>query len=96
VQREADRILLSRYALVGVVVDEGMTVLQFRGRTAPYLEPAPGTASLEPFCTSKARGTGLGLAICKRIVEAHGGHIEANGNGASGAEIVITLPRRGT
>jgi PAS domain S-box-containing protein len=50
----------------------------------------------EPFCTTKAHGTGLGLAICKRIIEAHGGHIEANGNGASGAEITITLPRRGT
>src|SRR5262249_55674866 len=49
VQREADRGLLSRYAPVGVVVDEAMTVLQFRGRTAPYLEPAPGLASLDLF-----------------------------------------------
>jgi two-component system CheB/CheR fusion protein len=47
VQREADRILLARYAPVGVVVDEAMTVLQFRGRTAPYLEPAPGMATLD-------------------------------------------------
>ena len=47
VQREADRIVLSRYAPVGVVIDETMTVLQFRGRTAPYLEPAPGMASLD-------------------------------------------------
>src|SRR5206468_2478620 len=49
VQREADRIVLSRYAPVGVVIDETMTVLQFRGRTAPYLEPAPGLASLDLF-----------------------------------------------
>jgi two-component system CheB/CheR fusion protein len=49
VQREADRIMLARYAPVGVVVDEGMTVLQFRGRTAPYLEPAPGMATLDLF-----------------------------------------------
>jgi len=47
VQREADRIALARYAPVGVVVDESMTVVQFRGRTAPYLEPAPGMASLD-------------------------------------------------
>ena len=47
VQKEADRVLLARYAPVGVVVDESMTVLQFRGRTAPYLEPAPGMASLD-------------------------------------------------
>jgi two-component system CheB/CheR fusion protein len=47
VQREADRIVLSRYAPVGVVIDEAMVVLQFRGRTGPYLEPAPGMASLD-------------------------------------------------
>jgi two-component system, chemotaxis family, CheB/CheR fusion protein len=47
VQKEADRILLARYAPVGVVVDEAMTVLQFRGRTAPYIEPAPGLATLD-------------------------------------------------
>jgi PAS domain S-box-containing protein len=50
----------------------------------------------EPFLTTKAHGTGLGLAICKRIVEAHGGQIEASGGCALGAEIVIVLPRRGT
>jgi two-component system CheB/CheR fusion protein len=49
VQREADRLMLARYAPVGVVVDEGMTVLQFRGRTALYLEPAPGMATLDLF-----------------------------------------------
>ncbi len=47
IQREADRIVLSRYAPVGVVIDEAMTVVQFRGRTAPYLEPAPGLATLD-------------------------------------------------
>ncbi|HZV08091.1 MAG TPA: ATP-binding protein [Gemmataceae bacterium] len=49
----------------------------------------------EPFCTTKARGTGLGLAICKRILEAHGGRIEANDHSDSGAELIITLPGGG-
>ncbi|HEY7427712.1 MAG TPA: CheR family methyltransferase [Gemmataceae bacterium] len=49
VQKEADRILLARYAPVGVVIDETATVLQFRGRTAGYLEPAPGMATLDLF-----------------------------------------------
>jgi len=40
---------LARFAPVGVVVDEAMTVLQFRGRTADYLEPAPGMATLDLF-----------------------------------------------
>jgi two-component system CheB/CheR fusion protein len=47
VQKEADRVVLAKYAPVGVVIDENMTVLQFRGRTGPFLEPAPGAASLD-------------------------------------------------
>ncbi len=43
--READRVLLARYAPVGVIVNENLDVLQFRGRTSSFLEPPPGTAS---------------------------------------------------
>ena len=46
VHKEADKILLARYAPAGVLVDEQMDILQFRGHTGPYLEPAPGAASL--------------------------------------------------
>jgi two-component system CheB/CheR fusion protein len=42
---EADRLLLER-APVGVLVNEDMDIVEFRGRTVPYLEPAPGEASL--------------------------------------------------
>ncbi len=48
-RRKPTGSLINRYAPVGVVADETMTVLQFRGRTAPYLEPAPGMASLDLF-----------------------------------------------
>jgi signal transduction histidine kinase len=47
-----------------------------------------------PFHTSKANGTGLGLPISRKIVEAHGGTLEAR-NGTRGAELVMTLPKRG-
>ncbi|HEU4889531.1 MAG TPA: CheR family methyltransferase [Thermoanaerobaculia bacterium] len=43
--READRVMLSRFSPPGVVINEEMEVLQFRGRTSLYLEPAPGVAS---------------------------------------------------
>jgi signal transduction histidine kinase len=50
----------------------------------------------EPFFTTRKSGTGLGLAITRRIVEAHGGQIAAQGNGSSGAEFAISLPRETT
>lgn len=46
VQREAERIL-SRFAPAGVLVDDHLTVLQFRGDTSPYLRHPQGTASLD-------------------------------------------------
>ncbi|HEV3120532.1 MAG TPA: PAS domain S-box protein, partial [Isosphaeraceae bacterium] len=45
----------------------------------------------EPFYTTKTQGTGLGLAIARRIVEAHGGKIEAGSEDGEGATILITL-----
>lgn len=44
----------------------------------------------DPFFTTKPKGTGLGMAIARRIVEAHGGHLEAASPG--GAEFRIFLP----
>jgi two-component system CheB/CheR fusion protein len=43
--READRVLLARFTPAGVIIDDNMEILQFRGRTSAFLEPAPGTAS---------------------------------------------------
>ncbi|NUN65281.1 response regulator [Pseudanabaena biceps] len=42
----ADQVVLSRYAPAGVVVNSELEILQFRGQTNPYLELAPGKASL--------------------------------------------------
>jgi two-component system, chemotaxis family, CheB/CheR fusion protein len=46
VQNEASRLLLERFSPPGVLVNENLEVLQFRGRTGPFLEPPPGDASL--------------------------------------------------
>jgi two-component system, chemotaxis family, CheB/CheR fusion protein len=45
--READRLVLAEFAPPGVVVNDDLIIVQFRGRTATFLEHAPGAASLE-------------------------------------------------
>jgi nitrogen fixation/metabolism regulation signal transduction histidine kinase len=46
----------------------------------------------DPYVTSKPKGTGLGLAIVKKIVEEHGGRIEADNPRTGGARVRILLP----
>src|SRR5205814_7350774 len=43
---EANRLILDRYGPPGVIVNEEMRIVQFRGQTGRFLEPAPGDASL--------------------------------------------------
>ena len=45
VQERAERIILDRYAPVGVLCTERLEILQFRGDTSAYLRPAPGEPS---------------------------------------------------
>ncbi len=42
----ADRKVIEKYVPPGVIVDESLDIVQFRGRIGPYLEPAPGAATL--------------------------------------------------
>ena len=67
IEREADRMLLGRYAPPGVLIDEAMTILQFRGQTGRYLEPASGTASLNLM---KMARPDLQMALRKVVGEA--------------------------
>jgi len=62
--READRIVLGKYAPAGVVVDDELNILQFRGRVNSYLQPFPGMASLNLLkMTSEALSTELRNAV---------------------------------
>ncbi len=45
----------------------------------------------DPFFTTKKEGTGLGLPICKKIIEDHGGSIEAQSQEGKGTTLMLTL-----
>ena len=44
-QRAADSILLKEYAPAGVLVNDDLDILQYRGQTGGYLAPSPGEPS---------------------------------------------------
>ncbi len=49
IQKEADRLALKMADHTGIVINEAMEVIQFRGDTSRYLKHASGTASLNLF-----------------------------------------------
>ncbi|HZW30613.1 MAG TPA: ATP-binding protein [Isosphaeraceae bacterium] len=59
----------------------------------PGIGPEQRPRVFDPFFTTKAKGTGLGMAIAKRIIAAHGGHIEIGECDPPGAVFLITLPK---
>jgi two-component system sensor histidine kinase PilS (NtrC family) len=71
-----------RIALVGISVsDQGCGLDE---ETCRHL--------FEPFWTTKPNGTGLGLATVYRIVETHGGTIQAQAREGGGTVFTILLP----
>jgi two-component system CheB/CheR fusion protein len=67
IQQAADHFIVSRFAPVGVIVDNDFKIIQFRGSTGDYLEPAPGHATFHLI--KMARGN-LGMELRSLIQEA--------------------------
>ncbi len=75
----------------------GTLAIAASGRSVSFSDTGAGISAdlldklFTPFLTSKAKGTGLGLAIAQKIVEAHGGAIEARNNPDRGATFTVRL-----
>jgi two-component system CheB/CheR fusion protein len=95
-QREADRLLLSRYAPPAVVVNEQMEILQSRGRTGSFLELAPGKASLNLL---KMARPGLLFELQSAVeevkksgIEAERHNVNVDSNGGNRSATVRVIP----
>ena len=73
-QREADRMLLSRYVPPAVLISHQLEILQTRGHTASFLELPPGKASLNLL---KMARPGLLFELRSAIEEARNKGFEA-------------------
>ncbi|MCP4657774.1 MAG: hypothetical protein GY856_20390 [bacterium] len=60
--------------------------------SGPGVAPDNLPRIFEPYFSTHETGTGLGLAISQRIVEEHGGRIEARNRSGGGLEMTITIP----
>jgi nitrogen fixation/metabolism regulation signal transduction histidine kinase len=58
----------------------------------PGIPPESVDRIFDPYVTNKPKGTGLGLAIVKKLVEEHGGWVEAGNRSEGGARVSIALP----
>ncbi len=97
-QREADRLLLVRYAPPSVVVNDQLEILQTKGRTGPYLELPAGKASLNLL---KMARPGLLYELQNAIDEARKSGVDATranvhveGNGSTKAVNIRVTPFR--
>lgn len=63
--------------------------------TGPGIAPDHLPHIFDPFFTTKeiGKGTGLGLTVSRRIIEEHGGWIEAENQIAGGASFTIWVPK---
>jgi len=97
--READRILLARYAPASVLVSAELDILHYRGDTSPYLAPMPGKASLNLL---KMLREGLLVAVRAAVLKAGQEHtavreegLRVKGNGGYSEVNLEVLPVRG-
>ncbi len=77
--KEADQYVLEKIAPAGVIIDESMNIVQFRGAIGQYLELVSGTASFNIFKLAKE---GLLLELRPAILRAQKERIPVKSTGS--------------
>jgi two-component system, chemotaxis family, CheB/CheR fusion protein len=67
VEREVERVLMTRFVPASIVVNDEMEIVQFRGKTGAYLEPASGNPT---FSLSKMAREGLLVDLREALTKA--------------------------
>ena len=82
------------HIVVGAKTVDGRTRFFVRDNGAGF-EPADASRLFRPFerlhKASEFAGTGVGLAVVQRIIERHGGHIQADGEPGKGATFTFDV-----
>jgi two-component system, sporulation sensor kinase A len=77
---------------LGFEATDRMVLLKV-GDNGPGIPEAAVARLFEPFFTTKKYGSGLGLSLSQKIVEAHGGKIEAEWVYPHGTLFAVHIPR---
>jgi len=77
--------------LVGLAAREGVVRITVDD-DGVGIDPSIASRLFEPLVTTKSKGIGLGLALVKRVVERHGGSVEAGRSDLGGARFTLALP----
>src|SRR5438067_4525142 len=99
VEREVERVLANRFIPASIVVNDEMEIVQFRGRTGAYLEPAAGHPT---FSLSKMAREGLLVDLRAALTKAKKDnatvrkeHVRVKSNGATREVNLEVIPVRG-
>jgi two-component system, NtrC family, sensor histidine kinase HydH len=80
---------------VARVAKEGPRLVYTVRDFGPGLKDGERERIFEPFFTTRTHGTGLGLPVARRVVEMHGGTLDAENHPQGGAVFRISLPDGG-
>jgi signal transduction histidine kinase len=77
---------------IAVELRNGATSVITVEDNGPGIPAAIQSRLFTPFASTKPTGTGLGLSICRRVLQEHGGTIEAHNRPEGGARFTLALP----